>query len=180
MVRFVLGWVMVALIIGCSSKEEKSLVKAYTQNNAYHKNLQRTEKVELYDGNTSVAILTATHMYQPILDKNDSRDEVFIISVAFEEPEMSHLGFDSNTSLTKDNVYTLTLNNKKPLAVKHLDVDDEKLKNVSFVTGWGEYYEVIFPHAPARFTLEFSHKKYGKGLLYFSKKPKFVYTNKGF
>jgi len=180
MLKLFIGWVVIALLVGCSSKEEQALVDSYTKKNTYHKNLQRTEKVELYDGNTSVAILTATHLYTSNLDKNDTRDEVFIIAVAFEEPEVSHLRFDISSEEASENEYVLTLNNKKASKVVHLDASDKKLKNVSFVTGWGEYYEVKFPHAGTKFSLEFANNNYGKGKLNFSKIPKFVYTKKGF
>lgn len=180
MLRLFIGWVVVLLLVGCSSKKEQALVDSYTKKNTYHKNLQRTEKVELYDGNMSVAMLTATHMYTPNFDKNDTRDEVFIVSVAFEEPEISRLRFDINSTSTNENEYALTLNKKKAKKVLHLESDDKKLKNVSFVTSWGEYYEVTFPHAGTKFSLEFASNIYGKGKLNFSKVPKFVYTNKGF
>ena len=180
MVKLFLGWVVIALLVGCSSKEEQALVDSYTKKNTYHKNLQRTEKVELYDGNASVAMLTATHIYTPNFEKNDTREEVFIIAVSFEEPEISRLRFDIKSKDAGEDEYVLTLNKKKATKVLHLDASDKKLEHVSFVTGWGEYYEVKFPHVGTKFSLEFSNPNYGKGKLKFSKIPKFVYTNKGF
>lgn len=188
MVKLFLGWAVIALLIGCSSKEEQALLVSYSEKNQYHKNLQRTEKVQLYDGKTSTAILTATHLYIPNFDKNDTRDEVFIIGVQFQNPESSVILFDKNgtfdidrnITMTNENEYILTLNKNHALKVVQLDANDARLKNVSFVADWGEYYEVTFPHAGTRFSLVFENAYRGKGVLKFSKRPKFVYTKKGF
>ncbi len=176
---FLLGLVII-LFTGCSSKEEKALLASYTEKNQYHKNLQRTEKVELFDADTSVAMLTATHLFRVNLDKNDTRNEVFIVGVQFENPDSSIINFDRNITLTNENEYILTLNKKHAIHAVHLDGDDKRLEEISLVTDWGEYYEVTFPHAGTRFSLVFENSKYGKGKLNFSKRPKFVYSKKGF
>ena len=172
--------VCVALLVGCSSKEEQSLLKSYASNTSYHKHLQRTEKTELYDNNNSVAILTATYMYTPNFEKNDTRDEVFIVGVLFENDDDSKMNFDINSTFSNKNDYILTLNNKHAINVVPLDKNDKRLKGISFVTTWGDYYEVTYPHAGQRFTLVFQNSKYGKGTLNFAKVAKFVYTKKGF
>ena len=188
MLKLFMGWVIIALLVGCSSKEEQALLSAYTQKSQYHKHLQRTEKAELHDANSSVALITATHLYTPSHDKNDTSDEVFIIGVQFEDSDNSKMLFDKsstfdkdkNITLTNENEYILTLNKKKASKVVPLPNDDKRLKKLSFITQWVDYYEVTFPHTGSRFSLEFANAYYGKKALRFSKLPKFVYTKKGF
>jgi len=175
-----MGWVVIALLVGCSSKEERVLLASFQKTDAYHKHLQRTEKAELFDGNTSVAFITATHLYTANNDKNDTRDEVFIIGVQFEDNDNARMTLDKNETLTNDNDYILTLNKNHAIKVIPLSHDDIRLKEFSFVTSWGKYYELTYPHAKVRFSLVFSNARYGDKALIFSKIPKFVYTKKGF
>ena len=179
MYKLFLGLMVVALLVGCSSKEEEALLKSYTQKMDYHKHLQQTEKAELFDGDDSMAILTATYMYSPNFEKKDTREEVFIVGVQFENPEESTMNFDKNTT-NNANAYTLRLKGKKATKVVHLSENDKRLVGLSFITDWGEYYEVTYPHSGKRFTLEFNNKIYGKSILSFAKVAKFVYTKKGF
>ena len=180
MLRLLLGLIVIALFVGCSSKKEQALLNSYKKNIKYHKYLQQTEKAELSDANSSVAILTATYMYTPNFDKKDRREEVFIVGVQFEEPEVSTLNFDKKSISDDVNEYTLTLNGKKATKVVRLNENNKRLKGISFITDWGEYYEVTFPHTGKRFSLVFENKVYGKGRLNFAKVAKFVYTKKGF
>ena len=180
MLRLFLGLMVIALFVGCSSKEEQALLDSYTQNIKYHKHLQQTEKTEIYDGNASMAILTATYLFTQNFDKNDTRDEVFVVGVAFDDPESSTINFDRNTTGNNMNEYTLTLKGKKATKVVRLNADDKRLEGISFVTDWGDYYEVTFPHTGNRFSLVFKNAVYGQGILNFSKVAKFVYTKKGF
>jgi len=46
-----------ALLAGCTSKEEKALMEAYETKKSYHQQLQKTEKTQLYDGNNTKALL---------------------------------------------------------------------------------------------------------------------------
>ena len=180
MVRFFLGLLVISLLVGCSSKEEQALLASYGKKNQYHKNLLHTEKAELSNAEDTLAILTATHLYTQNLDKNDTRDEVFIIGVQFEDAENSRLVFDKTANTLAHNEYLVTLNNTPAKKVVHLDNDNPKLKEVSFVTDWGEYYEVTFSNAGTKFSLIFENPQYGKQALLFSKKPKYVFTKKGF
>lgn len=181
MYKLFLGLMAVSLFIGCSSKEEQSLMKSYTENIQYHKYLQKTEKAELLDGENSVAILTATYLYTPNFEK-DNRKEVFIVGVVFEDPDVSSINFDANSSTTvAQNEYILTLKGKKAIKVVPLGKNDKRLEGISFVTEWANYYEVTYRHtASQRFSLVFENPLYGKETLNFSKVAKFVYTKKGF
>jgi hypothetical protein len=180
MYKLVLGLMAISLFVGCTSKEEKALLESYNNNITYHKHLQKTEKAELFDGENSVAVLTATHLYTPSYEKIDKRDEVFIVGVQFEYPDSSNMNFDKNATSGHANEYTLTLNNSTAKKVERLSEDDKRLEGISFVSEWGEYYEVTFPHARKRFSLVFENARYGKETLNFSKVAKFVYTKKGF
>lgn len=179
MYKLLLGVMVTLLIVGCSSKEEKALLESYTKNIDYHKHLQQTEKAELYDGENSMAILTATYLYKPTFEKKDIRNELFIVGVQFENPEESIMNFNRNETKSPHE-YTLRLQGKKAIKVVHLDSNDKRLKGLSFITDWGEYYEVTYPHTGKRFTLTFANERLGKSTLNFAKVAKFVYTKKGF
>jgi len=181
MLRLFLGLLIVFFFVGCSSKEEQALYKSYKDNINYHKQLQKTEKVEIYDLNhTSIAILTATHVYTPNFEKNDTRDEVFIVGVAFDNPDVSYLNFDQNTTTENINEYTLTLHSNRAIKVVPLKHNDKRLKGISFVMDWANYYEVTYPHVGRQFTLLFGNGTYDNSRLNFAKVAKFVYTKKGF
>ncbi len=179
MYRVIAGAMAVALLAGCSSKEEQALMASYTQKNQYHKNLLHTEKAEFSNAESTIAILTATHLYTKNLDKNDTRDELFIVGVQFED-ESSKLVFDKTPEALASHEFALTLNGVLATKVELLSNESKLLKDVSFVTEWGDYYRVTFPNGGSRFALLFLNPLYGEKRLEFSKKPKYVYTKKGF
>jgi hypothetical protein len=181
MTKLFLGLVSVALLVGCSSKEEQALVKSYKKNMAYNKHLQQTEKVELTDSNDTVmAIVTATYMYTPNFEKNDTRNETFIVGVTFEEPDYSSMVF-TNKTINSADTYSLTMQGKNALHSRSLSPNDKKLKGISFVTQWGKYYEVTYPHIESKqLSLTLKNSIYGNRKLNFAKVAKFVYTQKGF
>ena len=179
--KLVLGLGVVALIVGCSSKEEQNLMKNFRANMSYHKQLQQTEKAELRDVNGSIiALLTATYLYTPTASKNDTRDEKLIIGVEFEEPDTDSIWFkkieDNSTHL-----YSLRLEGKDALHAKKLSPSSKKLKDIPFVTQWGKYFEVTYPHTnKKRLSLEFKNKEEKSVQLHFSKVARFVYSKKAF
>jgi len=179
MLRLLVGIFIVLFVAGCSSKEEKILYKSYLNKATYHRLLGKTEKVEFFDNNGSVAVLTAAYRFIPNAKAVDARDEIFIVGVQFSNPEKSDMRFDLSTSSNEEE-YVLTLNNKKPKKVVILDANDKRLENISFVTEWGTFYELTYAHAGVRPTLVFENMKYGQKKLYFSKVAKFTYTKKEF
>ncbi|MBA1421325.1 MAG: hypothetical protein FAF03_10925 [Epsilonproteobacteria bacterium] len=178
MLRLFLGLCAIVLLVGCSSKEEKALLKSYSEKTTYNKFLQQTEKAELFEGETSKIMVTATYLFTPNFEKKDHRPEKFIVGVAFDDSDASRIAFKNESSARN---YTLTLNDKSATKVEKLALNDKRLKDISFVTEWGEYYEVTFPHINSkRFSLVLKHPKYGTKKLPFAKVAKFVYTKKGF
>jgi hypothetical protein len=70
---------------------------------------------------------------------------------------------------------TLTLNGKTAKEIKSLGLDDERLKDLPFVTPWSSHYLITFPHeSNKKITLLFKSKLYGKGELHFAKVAKYV------
>jgi hypothetical protein len=117
-------------------------------------------------------MLTATYLYTPNFDNNDTRDEVFIVGLSMEGKASGSLNSEGNT---------LTLNGKTAKEIKALSLNDERLKDVSFVTPWSSYYLVTFPHeSNKKITLLFESKHYGKGELHFAKVAKYVLTKEAF
>ncbi|WP_415408177.1 hypothetical protein ACLHDG_06400 [Sulfurovum sp. CS9] len=161
-----------ALLAGCTSKEEKALMQAYEKNKSYHQQLQKTEKTQLYDGNTTKALLTATYLNEQNVDKEHKPDEVFIVGIYIEE--MEEESFDQEG-------YSLTLNGSVPKSIQELVADDPLLKHISFVSEWNYFYLITFPHTSKKsFKLIFESELYGKGELHFAKVAKYVLTKEAF
>ncbi len=169
MLRFMIVLSGIVLLLGCTSKEETALMESYTKKINYHKQLQKTEKIQLYENNVTKVMLTATYLYTPTPDKNDTRDEAFIVGIHLEDETSEELN------------YSLLLNGTEAKEVEELSVDDARLKELSFISEWGEYYLVTFPHVKSKkITLVFESEKYGKGELYFAKVAKYILTKQAF
>ncbi len=238
-----LGILLIAIgfLVGCTTSKEAALIQSYQQKVDYHKQLQKTEKIQLFENNVTKAVLTATYLYTPSFEKKDTRDEEFIIGIHFEDEgvdsivdmmgirdaedikkmkekkqkESEHvknslfaditklIGLrdknENNETITIDDkkknsdknnteennttvpMYGLTLNKKKAIKITALNQNDERLKNIAYVTEWGNYYLVTFEHTNSkRFSLVFNSEQYGKGTFSFAKVAKYIYTKKGF
>ena len=161
-----------ALLAGCTSKEEKALMEAYETKKSYHQQLQKTEKIQLYDGNNTKALLTATYLNEQNIDKEYKPDEVFIVGIYIEE--MEEESFDQEG-------YSLTLNGSAPKSIQELPAGDPLLKHISFVSEWNYFYLITFPHTSSKsFKLLFESELYGKGELHFAKVAKYVLTKEAF
>jgi len=161
-------------LFGCSTKEEKVLLQAYDKKKIYHKKLLHTEKVQLYNGSETKVLLTATYLFTQtgIPKEEDRRDEVFIVGLYMEDEEAVHFTAGD---------FNLTLNGKTPKSVTVLESSDRRLKDIPFVTSWGSYFEVLFPHTSSeKFDLVFNSRIYGERSLHFAKKAKYVFTKEAF
>lgn len=144
----------------------------YNANATYHERLQKTEKVQLYEGNVTKAMLTATYLYTQTYEKHDTRDEVFILGVHLEDEVLQTL---------QEGQYILTLNGSSAKEALRLDKNDERLKELSFIMDWGSYYLVTFPHVKGKdFRLTFKSTSYGEGTLHFAKVAKYVLSKQAF
>ncbi len=170
MLKMVTTMLALALIVGCTSKEEKALIKDYETHKVYHKYLQKTEKIQLYENSVTKVLLTATYLYKQTAKKNQNKDEVFVVGLYTEETE----------SLISPEL-SLTLDGKTFKSIKVLEKNSPYLKDISFKSEWMQFYLVHFAHTNKKdfkLTLESSH--YGKGTLHFAKVAKYVLTKKGF
>ena len=116
--------------VACSSKEQKALMETYDKEKNYHMQLQKTEKTQLYDGQVTKAMLTVTYLFEQSVDKNDTRDEVFIVGIYIEEDEYDT--FDE-VSFEEDD-YTLVLKDtrtKKSKTKKDKDIKGKTKKGKS-------------------------------------------------
>jgi len=77
--------ITMGLLSGCATTKEKALMHSYQENIEYHKQLQKTEKIQLFENNVTKMMLTATYLYTPNFKKYDQRDEVFIIGLHLED-----------------------------------------------------------------------------------------------
>jgi hypothetical protein len=162
----------IVLFEGCSSKEQDLLTQSYNEKKDYHKKLQKTEKIQLYDSQVTKAMMTATYLFEQSSDKNDKRDEVFIVGIYAEDDESNFLDKSK---------YLLRLNSVEPKSIKLLEKNNSLLKDISFVSEWSQFYLVTFPHTSSKsFKLIFESNLYGKGELNFAKVAKYVLTNQAF
>jgi len=162
---------LLLLTVGCSTKDKDTLFDSFNKERAYYKDLQKTEKMQVYDNenNTTKALVVATYLSPKTYIEDDNSKEVFIIGVYLEEEWDAQPG----------NAYTLKLDGQKPLKVELLSRNDKLLKNKAFVTEWSTYYKITFPHVSKRsFLLTFESAKYGKGQLNFAKVAKYTLEQK--
>ena len=169
--ELLLSIAVMALLAGCSSKEEEKFLRIYEKNKDYHLKLQRTEKINLKDGEFTKILLTATYLYEPISDKEDKRDEKFIVGFYVDDEDVFGEIGD----------YEITLNGTEPKNIKMLKKNDPLLKSISFDSEWTHFYLLTFPHTNSKsFKLLFESDFYGKGELHFAKVAKYVLTKKAF
>jgi len=179
----------IGAISGCSSKEEENFLKVYEKNINYHVNLSKTEKVQLKDGNTTKALLTATYLFEQTTQKDDTRDERFIVGLYKDDDNGSFNSSEYNLTLrgkfkngvNSKGIVKYKRKSKFPKSVKLLDENSPMLKDISFKSEWTKYYLYTFPHTKSKvFKLIFKSRNYGKGKLNFAKASKYVFTKQAF
>ena len=169
--ELLLGITVMALLSGCSSKEEKHFLAVYEKNKEYHLKLQKTEKINLKDGEFTKILLTATYLFEPSSDKEDKRDEKFIVGFYVTDEDV----------FVDISDYEITLNGTEPKSIKMLQKNDPLLRSISFNSEWTHFYLLTFPHTNSKsFKLLFESDFYGKGELHFAKVAKYVLTKKAF
>lgn len=131
----------------------------------YHKQLLKTEKLEIKNSEGVRVLLTATYANRSSNKKNES----FIVGIYAEDG----IG-DENTTTSYGRDFTLLLNGKKPIKAKQLERNDPKVKNLSFISDWTRIYYFQFPYvASNKMLLKFKSQMYGSGSLYFYKVPRY-------
>ena len=193
--RTLLGITAVVLLGGCTSPERVKLLQTYEKEKTYHKRLIKTEKVQLYEGNLTKVTLTATYLNRNTRAKEGEKDSFINYMNPFEifedrekrtpkEDERFIVGiYVDDEGMENEPLYDfkLTLNNTEPKSVQPLSHNDPRLKEISFVAEWSQFFLVTFPHINSdRLTMKFVSDQYGKGFLHFAKKAKYVYTRKAF
>jgi hypothetical protein len=162
---------LAALLAGCTTKEQSKLLEHYEAKKNYHKQLLKTEKVQLYDGNLTKVMLTATYLNAQTPSNENNESERFIVGLYVDDDLQEQEAFDFN----------LTLNGHAPTSIVPLKKRDPRLEEISFVADWSQFFLITFPHTDAtRFDLLFESEQYGKGVLHFAKKAKYTFTKKAF
>jgi hypothetical protein len=190
-----LGIAALFLFFGCASKERVKLMQTYEKDKQYHKCLIKTEKVQLYEGNLTKVTLTATYLNRNTRAKKGENDSFLNYVNPFEifEDKKKHIPkederfivgiYVDDEGMEENELYdfNLTLNNKPPKKITPLSHNDPRLKNISFIADWSQFFLVTFPHINSDWlTMIFESDQYGKGVLHFAKKAKYVYTKKAF
>jgi hypothetical protein len=197
MQRWLTAATAVLVLFGCASVEEKELMRHYQKEKRYHKALLKTEAVTFknQDGTAALSV-TATYLEKPSdtskgslspeeenaiasffglfkpkdVQKEKKIPERFIIGLHSEE-------YDTDGLVSGEVAFEL--NGKKPLRITPISPHDKRLKTLSFITDWGTYYLVVFPHASERMHLDVTFNGETKKM-YFTKRAKFVYTKRAF
>ncbi len=143
------------LFAGCSCKTTNFLAPDRT----YSEALRYTQQGDIAISLENKALIIATYL-NPI-KKSTKGDEEFFVRVYIDndidDPKRSGLFHPG---------YTLTLNGKKPLAIKAVDKNSELAKSMPAVLPWYKLYVVRFAHTEATtLRLEFANAKYGKVVL---------------
>ncbi len=161
---------ILVLFTGCSSKKEELLRADLDKNKNYHKQLQKSEKIQLYDSNLTKVMLTATYLNEQTIDMSVKNDEAFIVGIYIEGAEDGALWAGD---------YNLTLNKKEPKSVELLSKESPLLKDISFTSEWSQFYLVTFAYSKkSHFKLDFKSDYYGKGKLDFAKSAKYKFDKK--
>ena len=172
MVRLAVVVVSFMLLGGCANKQAKALMKIYQDRQPSHGALLKTEKALFQDRNGETRLsVVATYLYRGDDQTNDAKGETFIVGLYGDEPDIDDWEASG---------IVVTLDGKKPLSVKPIDPNDQRLKTLSFVTDWGAYYLVSFPHSRTglmHFDVTFDGER--KAMI-FSKRAKYIYTKKAF
>ena len=159
MLNMTLVILSIALIFGCSSKEENALLDSYASTVTYHKQLQKSEKFQFYKDGVTQAMLTATYLKK----SNPKEDEQFIVGIYGQKKALLPLG------------KSLLLNQKHPLTIQKLPHSHKMLQGLPFASRWGDYYLVTFAYAEDRaLALTATSSQYGKGSLNFAKVAKYT------
>jgi len=146
--KFSLVLLSIVLLIGCSSKEEKALMKEYKNKKTYFKMLQKTEKILLSDNNTTKAVLTATYLRAPHEKLSNKKDETFIIGLYLEDEEINDikevfgLRDKNETNTTKLKVEMETVENIFDSNETHIinaTIDDVKNNNEAMIRTTNSY-----------------------------------------
>jgi hypothetical protein len=157
------------LLSGCSTDDEQEKLKVlYAHTKHYHKQLLKTEKIQLYRENETAVMLSVTYLPDA---KNKRGDERFIVGYYSIDEERG-----GEAAMRR-----LTLEGSVPKAVKILKKGDVRLKEIPFVTEWNHIFLVVFPHTQKeKFDLIYEDGRYGKGVLHFAKRAKYTFVKKVF
>ncbi len=171
MYKLLLGISIVSLFVGCSSKDEGKFMQIYKKNNAYHLQLQKTESLKLSDENSTKALFTATYLFKPLKEINDTSDEKFIVGIYI----------DNEDSYLDNGKYSLTLNGNSPKSIKNLQKNSDLLKYISFNSEWTSFYLFTFSHVKSKkLKLIFKSDLLKEGELHFAKVAKYTFNKEIF
>jgi uncharacterized protein YcfL len=165
-------FLIILLMFGCSSKNEKAFMKVYQKHKQESKILQNTEKIQLYDleNSTTKLLLTATYISKRQIDKKIKKDEVFIVGIYIDDNQTQNINLED---------LSLSLNGSSPKIIKNIKEDNKLLKSIPFVLPWTQFYLVHFPYTANRsMNLTVNSMQYGKGSIYFSKVAKYLLRKK--
>jgi hypothetical protein len=170
----IVGLYAAVLLSGCNVEEgRKDLLHTYDKKRLYHKQLLKTEKLQLYKKGRTTLILTAVYLPASQKQQHLKEDERFIVGIYVEGGEERSV---------KQLLYaSLSLDGTKPVSITSISQDEVRKQNISFVTSWNRYYLIRFPHMEKeRFSLRFHNDIYGMGVLHFAKRAKYTFVKKAF
>lgn len=149
------------IIVGCSSKEATELEKEYKAKKYSYKLLQNTERVQFKEDNVTKILLTATYINRDNFNNRKHFDEIFLIGLYDGDEEVGSL---------KTKRLSLELNGIAPTKITPLEKGNSRLKHISFISAWNQFYEVHFKYVEAsKLTLKIKSNHFKNKILSFSK-----------
>lgn len=133
------------IFTGCSSY---SITKYFDKDEFYNKAIQYTKKSDIkYEENIKVMI-NSTYL-NSVNNKYNNEKQNFIIGLYIVDDEKEQ-GLNHKE-------YTLLLNDKEPISIKKLKINDMLTQNIPLKNNWAQYYFVSFEKEIVEFTKEENH-----------------------
>lgn len=152
------------IFTGCTSY---SITKYFDKDEFYNKAIQYTKKADIKEKETLKVMLNVTYL-NSVSSDFDNEKQNFVIGLYF-------VNKDQQPSLQNDE-YLLLLNDKEPISIQKLKIDDKLTSNIPLKNNWAQYYFVSFDKEKVQFfekevqTLTLSYENIEEKKMYLTQK----------
>lgn len=158
MLKIIFSFCVVAIfLVGCSSKENDSLLSDFKNNQDKFEQIQKTNKATISQDGKVTGFVTG--LYQ-----EDTKYEKFLVGIYTQE-EFKNLQF--------------MLDGKDPLKIEELQNNDNRLDQIPLKNKWSRYFELTFIKSDSDvMTLQVKNGKIWSRDMVFSKVPNYLNSKK--
>lgn len=158
MLKIIFSFCVVAIfLVGCSSKENDSLLSDFKNNQDKFEQIQKTNKATISQDGKVTGFVTG--LYQ-----EDTKYEKFLVGIYTQE-EFKNLQF--------------MLDGKDPLKIEELQNNDNRLDQIPLKNKWSRYFELTFIKSDSNvITLQVKNGKIWSRDMVFSKVPNYLNSKK--